>query len=247
MVIVIFATLVDIVDESLDAQSLQNVSEVLLQGLLAVLVSKQDASFCLSRLASAQLVFVEHASRQVCGLGVVQIQDVLHVGARVEVLNYDGLSLHHQVFNVEKFAAKGLHRLKCDITTDQHVRLFTRLRVPLRSILALLTNQIQQFTRLLRYDNQGHHHDQAIEYLGVIRCRVDVTITHSSHSDHTEVDGLNIVDLERAILNVRFNAHLVHVGVHDRTVDARGTGICQRVELVLVAVGVFTASATSLL
>ena len=63
MVIVIFATLVDIVDESLDAQSLQDVSEVLLQGLLTVLVSEQDTSFCLSRLTSAQLVFVEDASR----------------------------------------------------------------------------------------------------------------------------------------------------------------------------------------
>ena len=52
VVLVLLPSFVRIVDAALDAQRLQNVPEVLLQGLLAVLVGEEDACLGLARLAS---------------------------------------------------------------------------------------------------------------------------------------------------------------------------------------------------
>lgn len=59
----VFSTFVSLVDESLDAQSLQNILKVLLKRLFTILISKQDACFSFTGLTSSQLIFIKHASR----------------------------------------------------------------------------------------------------------------------------------------------------------------------------------------
>ena len=71
MVLVVLSALVYVVDKALDAQRLQDVPEVLLQGLLAVLVCKQNACFSFAGLSSSELVLVKDAACEVCGLRLI--------------------------------------------------------------------------------------------------------------------------------------------------------------------------------
>lgn len=217
MVFVVFSALVDVIHESLDAQSLQDVSEVLLLSVLAVLVSQEDACLCLACLTASELVHVEHTASQVGGLCFILVEDVEHVGTRVKVLNNHCLALHQQMLRVEELSTERAHRLKGNVACNDYVRLFAAFRVAARSVFALFADQFEQLARLLGDDDERGTHDQAIEYLREMTLRVDLSVPHSRHSNHHKVDAPHVVGSEGAPRDVVLQSDFTMVRVHQIT------------------------------
>ena len=204
MIVVIFAALIDIVDKTFDAQRLQNVSEVLLQCLLAVLVGKQNACFGLGCGSPAEFVEIEDTACQVGRFGLVRVQNDFHVGTRVEILYDYSLAFHALMLSMKQLATESTHGLQRDITADNDVSLLARIRIPTRSILALLAMQLKKFASLLRDHNQRANHDDAVEDFTIRRLRIteSITIPHRCHRNDREVNRLDIISAKRTALNV---------------------------------------------
>ena len=108
------------------------------------------------------------------------------------------------MLRMKQLATESTHRLQRDITANNDVSLLARVRIPTRSILALLAMQLKKFTSLLRDHNQRANHDDTVEDFTIRRLRITeaITIPHRRHRNDREVNRLDIISAKRASLNV---------------------------------------------